>query len=74
MDQGKFLNALKEALEIENREVQLSDKFKEYQEWDSLSRLSLIALLDDEYDIQIEEDDFKDLDTVEDLFNAVNKK
>ena len=74
MEKEKFLEAFKESLEIEDREVQFSDNFKEYDEWDSLSQLSLIAMLDEEFEIQIEEEDFQNLETVEDLFNAINQK
>ena len=38
----KFINSLKETLEIQNREIQLSDKFRDYKEWDSLAQLSLL--------------------------------
>jgi acyl carrier protein len=67
----KFINSLKETLEIQNREVQLSDKFRDYKEWDSLAQLSLIAMLDDEYGVAIENAEFMKLITVEDLMNEV---
>lgn len=67
----KFINSLKDTLEIQNREVQLSDKFRDYKEWDSLAQLSLIAMLDDEYSVAIENEDFMKLITVEDLMNEV---
>ena len=67
----KFINSLKDTLEIQNREVQLSDNFRDYKEWDSLAQLSLIAMLDDEYNVAIENEEFKKLITVEDLMNEV---
>jgi acyl carrier protein len=67
----KFINSLKDTLEISNREISLSDKFREYKEWDSLAQLSLIAMLDDEYGAAIENDEFQKLITVEDLMNKV---
>ena len=69
----KFINFLKETLEIQNREIQLSDKFRDYKEWDSLAQLSLIAMMDDEYGVAIENEKFKQLITVEDLMNEVLK-
>lgn len=66
----KFIENLKEALEIEDRELEITDIFRDYDEWDSLAYLSVIAMYDDEYDVQIEEVEFKKLITVEDLFNA----
>lgn len=66
----KFLENLKEALEIDDRDLDLTDIFRDYDEWDSLAYLSVIAMYDDEYDVQIEEVEFKKLITVADLFNA----
>ena len=68
----KFIEDFQEALEREDP-VQLTDQFRDYDEWDSLSRLSLIAMLDDEYEVQIENDDFEKLQTVADLIEAVRK-
>lgn len=70
----KFIENLKEALEIEGREIEMNDVFRDYDEWDSLAYLSVIAMYDDEYDVQIEEAEFKKLITVEDLYNtSLNK-
>jgi len=70
----KFLASFKEALQIEDREVLTTDVFRDYDEWDSLSRLSLIAALDEEYDLQIEDKEFEKLLTVGDLMAVVEKK
>jgi len=69
-----FLVSFKEALQIEDREVLTTDVFRDYDEWDSLSRLSLIAALDEEYDLQIEDKEFEKLLTVGDLMAVVEKK
>lgn len=71
--QGNFIDLLKEALEIENREINMNDEFRDYDEWDSLAYLSIIAMYDEEFDIQIEEKEFNELRTVNDLFNATQK-
>lgn len=68
----EFLKKLKEALEIEDRELSLTDKFREYPEWDSLAFLSVIAMIDEEYDVIIEGKDFKKLETVSDIVNEIN--
>ena len=68
----KFLEVLKEVFEIEDQEINMEDTFRDYDEWDSLTHLSLIAMLDDEYDLQIEETAFNKIKTVQDLFNKVN--
>lgn len=70
----KFIEQLKDVLEIEDRALSMNDKFREYDEWDSLAYLSVIAMMDEEYDVQIEESEFKKLQTVGDLYSAVIKK
>lgn len=70
----KFIELLKDVLEIEDHEVKPTDNFRDYEEWDSLARLSVIAMLDEEFDVIIEDAEFKKLVTVEDLINAVKAK
>ena len=70
----KFIELFKESLEIEARELELSDEFRHYDEWDSLSQLSLIAMLDDEYGVEIENEDFAMIKTLQDLINEVKKR
>ena len=72
--QEKLIEALKTALEIEDREIALSDKFKEFEEWDSLSRLSLISELDENFEVQLEGKEFETIETVADLLKAVEAK
>lgn len=70
---NEFIEQLKEVLEIEGRELKMSDKFREYDEWNSLAYLSLIAFYDEEYDIQLEESEFEKLKTIEDLYFATKR-
>ncbi len=49
-------------------------KFRDLDEWSSLIGLSLIAMVDEEYDITLKGDDIKNANTVEDLFNTVKSK
>jgi acyl carrier protein len=70
----KFIELLKEILEIEDRELNLSDEFRHYSEWDSLGYLELIAMMDEEFGVAIENDDFGKLITLEDLINEVKNR
>lgn len=49
-------------------------KFRDLDEWSSLIGLSLIAMVDEEYDITLKGDDIKNANTIEDLFNTVKSK
>lgn len=71
---NKFLEGFKEALEMEGREIVMSDVFRDYSEWDSLGQLSLIAMLDENFGVTIEEEVFRTLLTVEDVYNEVVKR
>ena len=55
-------------------EIQANTVFKELEEWSSLIALSVIAMVDEEYDITIKGDDIRNSNTVEDLFNTVKAK
>lgn len=75
MKEENFIEQFKEALEMEgDQHVKMSDEFKQFEEWDSLARLSLIALLDEEYEVEIESKELEALNSVQDLFDLVNSK
>ena len=48
--------------------------FKELDEWSSLIALSVIAMVDEEYDVTLKGDDIKNATTIEDLFKTVESK
>ena len=48
--------------------------YKALDEWSSLVALSVIAMVDEEYDVQLKGDDIRTAVTVEDLFNIVKSK
>lgn len=69
----KFIELFAEALERED-EIRMEDEFRNYDEWSSIAYLSVIAMMDEEYDVQIEEADFKKLRTVQAVYDACTKK
>ncbi|MBP3302234.1 MAG: acyl carrier protein [Opitutales bacterium] len=74
MDTQKFIENFKDAVEIDDREIALTDKFREYPEWSSLAFLSVIAMIDDEYDVIIEGKDFKILETLQDIVDVIKRQ
>lgn len=70
----KFISVIKEALELEEKSVQLSDEFRNYDNWDSLAQLTLIAALDENFGVGIESDDFAKIKTLADLLSEVEKR
>lgn len=73
MDTTQFLELMQETLDIET-ELTLDMKFRELEEWDSLAYLSTIAMIDDEYDVVINANEFKTLETLGDIVKAVESK
>ena len=51
--------------------IQADTQFKKLEEWSSLVALSVIAMIDEEYDIEFRGDDIRGSNTVEDLFEIV---
>lgn len=70
---NEFIEKFAEAIEREES-IEMKDEFRNYEEWNSIAYLSVIAMMDEEYDTQIEEADFKKLITVQDLYNACTNK
>jgi len=75
MDLNSFIENFAEQFdETDASEIKAETVFKELDEWSSLIALSVIAMVDEEYDITIKGDDIRNSNTVEDLFNAVKSK
>ncbi len=49
-------------------------KFRDIEEWSSLIALSIIAMVDEEYEVTLKGDDIKNAQTIQDLFNTVQSK
>ncbi len=49
-------------------------KFRELDEWSSLTALGLIALADEEFDVDLKGDDVKKSETIGDLFDVIKNK
>jgi len=65
---------LKFAAQFENTdesEFTADTRFREISEWDSLIALSIIAMIDEEYDVTLMGDDIRQSATVGDLFRIV---
>lgn len=73
MDRNDFIVKFAEQFEeTEPEKITYETRFRDIEEWSSLVHLSIIMMLDREYDVAIDEDDFNKLETVEDIFNYIN--
>ena len=55
-------------------EFQATTKFKSLSEWSSLTALNIIAMVDEEYNVTLKGADIENANTIEDLFNTVQRK
>lgn len=69
----KFLESFAEAMEIEDRTLAIGDNFRDYEEWDSLANLSVIAMIDEEYEVVIEANEFSKMSTLQDVFDKIQE-
>ena len=70
----QFIELLNDILEIEDRELQLTDEFREFEEWDSLANLSVVAMIDEEYNVVIPTSDFNKLRTIGELMEDIKRR
>lgn len=71
-----FIKELKDALEIEDEdeEIILETNLKELEEYDSLSVLSIIAMIDKNFGKQIPSSDFAKITTINSLVELIGKE
>ena len=75
MELKKFIENFASQFDDTDVEEFASDtKFKELGEWSSLMALSLIAMVDEEYNVRIKGDDIRSSETIEELFNLVSSR
>jgi acyl carrier protein len=67
-----FVNSFDET--PNNIEINGNTNFKDLDGWDSLTALSIMAMIDDEYGISITGDEIKKSNTINDLFEIVKNK
>ena len=72
-NQEKVISVLMDLFEdIDTTNFDLNTKFKDNDEWDSLTLLSLATLLDEEFDVSITGEQIEKINTIEDLIIFVN--
>lgn len=54
--------------------VTAQTKFRDLEEWSSLLALSLISMVDEEFDVALKGDDVKNSETIEDVYNVIKSK
>jgi acyl carrier protein len=72
MEESKFLENFCTIFDdVEIGELSMYTHFKEFDEWSSLTALGLLAVVSDEYNVELNNDDIKNAVTIQDIFNIV---
>lgn len=71
----EFLNAFRELFpETPANEINWDTEFKYLDDWSSMTTLTLLAMVEDLYDYTLTSEDVRKVDTVEELYNLINKE
>ena len=68
----ELIQKLADILEVD--ELDINKKFNDYEEWDSLAGLSLIALLDADYNMTMKTKEILAFNSIKDFCEAVVNK
>lgn len=71
MQTSEFIEKLKTALEIEDREIDEQTDLRSLEEYDSLSVLALIAMIDENFGKKIPGERFRQITTVQSLMECI---
>lgn len=75
MDLNQFVENFADQFdETDANEVKAETVFKGLKEWSSLMALSIIAMVDEEYEVKIKGDDIRNSHTVNDLYEIVKSR
>lgn len=70
----KLIEEFKDILELEEDEnLKSEDNFRNFDNWDSIAALSVMAYLDEEFNFSIKAEDFKKLNTIDQLVELMEK-
>lgn len=71
MKEAQFLTLIEEVLEVDSGSIDIKMSL-ESVEWDSLSNLTLISLLDSQYGIQIGAQQLQEATSLSELYSLIN--
>lgn len=70
MELNRFITNFASQLEDEDiKNITATTNFKELEEWSSLVALSIIAMIDEEYNISLPGEKLRELSTIEEIYN-----
>lgn len=75
MDIKEFINNFADQFDdLDTSILTPETEFKALEDWNSLVALSVIAMIDEEYDVTVKGNDITSANTIQDLYNIVNER
>ena len=75
MEISEFVKKFEEQFDdIDAGTVAADSNFKDLEGWDSMTALSVIAMVDEEFSVKLTGEEIRKSETVQDIFNIVNSK
>lgn len=75
MELNEFVEKFAEQFDdTDPSEIKAETEFRDLDEWSSLIGLSVISMIDDEFEVTLKGEDMRQAQTVEDLYNIVLSK
>ena len=71
----QFIRSIEDQYDdVERGKIKPDSKIREAFEWNSINALIIIALIKTEYDVDIDAEDLREAQTIQDLFNLIVKR
>lgn len=74
MSQQEFIESFADAIEVDPAAIKAETEFKALENWDSLCALSIIAMVDDAYQVTLGGEDLETSKTVGDLWTLIGTR
>jgi acyl carrier protein len=75
MEIKEFISNFADQFEDTDKSVfSAQTQFRDLDEWCSLIALSIIAMVDEEYDVRLKGDDMRNSNTIQELYEAVKSQ
>lgn len=71
---GFIQNFAEQFDEIDASSLTPETNFRELDEWSSLMALSMLAMIDEEYDVQLKADEMRQTNLIQELYDLVQSK
>ena len=69
----ELIELLEDVMELDEGTLKPDTRFRDFAEWNSVAHLSVVAAVDDQYDVTLPLEDFRALHTIQELSEYIHK-